>query len=202
MGKGKSAKVIDVDGVQLTPKEFAFCNYFLQHQNAQRAVIEAGYKVIGKKPRWVAYELLHRDRVKKYLAIQFKVSLIKEKTSAIMDEFLTSDLGEIYVSSGNSFNIEKMHKAGVSHLIKKHKVRTSTRTDKTGGTTVTEEVSIEREDKIRAAEVLSKLQGWIGNDVDLNKDVVPAAQKMRERAIEFEQRGLLNDRNNPKKGKK
>jgi hypothetical protein len=201
MGKGKSAKVIDVDGVQLTPKEFAFCNFFLQHQNAQKAVIEAGYSVVGKKPSWVAYELLHRDRVKKYLAIQFKVSLIKEKTSAIMDEFLTSDLGEIYYLSGNSFNIEKMHKAGVSHLIKKHKVRKTTKTDKAGVTTVTEEVTIEREDKIRAAEVLSKLQGWIGCGVDLNKDVVPAAQKMRECAKEYEQRGLLKCRNNPKKVK-
>ena len=197
MGKGKAAKVIDVYGVQLTPKEFAFCNFFLQHQNATKAVIEAGYKVDGKKPRWVAYELLHRDRIKTYLAAQFNVSLIQEKTSAILDQIMTSDLGAIYVKSGNSFDIQKVYDAGVSHLIKKHKQKTSTRTDKSGAVTVTEIVEIEREDKLHAAEILAKIQGWIGKDVNRNIPEVTAAQKVRDRINKLKEQGI-NKKNNSK----
>ncbi len=198
MGKGKSAKVIDVDGVQLTPKEFAFCNFYLQHQNATKAVIEAGYKVDGKKPRWVAYELLHRDRIKKYLAIQFKVSLIQEKTSAILDQLMTSDIGAIYTASGDSFDVKAMHNAGVSHLIKKHKQKTSTRTDKSGAVTVTEILEIEREDKLRAAEILAKIQGWIGTNANVNTHEISAAEKVRNRAKELEERGILKNKYNSK----
>lgn len=184
MGKGKASKTIEVDGIKLTPKEFAFCNYYLQHQNAHKAVIEAGYKAEGKHPRWVAYELLHRDRIKRYLAIQFNVALTKEKTAAIMDEFLTSDLGDIFVRSGNSFDIEKMHNAGVSHLIKTHRSQKTRKIDAKGNPIEITEIRVEREDKVRAAELLLKLQGWLGtgNSTLGNKS---AAELLREKAEKF-----------------
>ena len=199
MGKGKVAKAIDVDGIQLTPKEFAFCNYFLQHLNANKAVIEAGYKVDVKHPRWIAYELLHRDRIRKYIAIQFNVALIQEKTSAILDQIMTSDLGAIYVKAGNTFDIDKMHKSGVSHLIKKHKKQITKRTSKSGVVTETEEIEVEREDKLRAVEILAKIQGWIGKDLNVNSGDISAAEKLKNRIKELQERGILKKNVNTKR---
>ena len=186
----RAAKFIDADGVQLTAKEFAFCNFFLRYFNRSRAVIEAGYNIQHKEPRVIAFDLLHRDRVMKYLSIQLDVSLAREKASAIMDECMTSDLGEIYFQSGNSFNISKMHNACVSHLIKKYMVKIITKTGKDGTITVTEIVNVEREDKIRAAEVFAKLQGWIGNKKNVDLNVVPASQILRDRVIELKKLGI------------
>jgi hypothetical protein len=161
----KAAKCLDIDGVQLTAKEFSFCIKYLQHLNRSKAVIDAGYCTKGKKPRVIAYELLKRDRIRKYLSIQLKAGLIVEKASAIADAILTSDLGKIYVDSGNSFDIKDIYNAGLSHLIRSYKRKKITRTDKDGNITQTIEIEIEREDKLRAADVLAKLQGWYNKNV-------------------------------------
>lgn len=188
---GKAAKCLDIDGVQLTAKEFAFCYYFLQHLNRSKAVVDAGYCTKGKKARVVAYELLKRDRIRKYLSIQLKAGLIMEKASAIADAILTSDLGKIYVNSGNSFDIKEIYNAGLSHLIRRYKTKKITRTDKDGNITETIEIEIEREDKLRAAEVLSKLQGWFNKNVNNNLNAVPASQMVKDRIKKLKEEGKL-----------
>lgn len=128
----------------ITNKQARFIDEYLRDSNATQAAIRAGYSqktagVIGhenlKKPN-IAAEIQRRVEEK---------HMSSDEVLRRLAEHARGDMGDFLDISSMSFQIdlEKAKEKGITHLIKKVKMRTTTTVDKSGIETETHDIEIE-----------------------------------------------------------
>jgi len=152
----------------LTNKQAAFLYEYLTDFNATQAAIRAGYS--ERTARSIGQELLTKPDIN--AEIQRKLAEKAMKPDDILREIADiarSDMGDFLDISSMSWQID-LHKAkelGLTKLIKKVKQRTNITQHKDGDEEENTQVEIELADKLKALELLAKLNGMLSDKTEI-----------------------------------
>lgn len=150
------AGTLDEDGI-LTDKQLLFCVYYVDTLNQTKAAIMAGYS--ERTASLIGKENIRKPHIRAKIDQLFKENNIsKDEITNILIKLAKTDISdyteELTLPSGEKklfVNVEKMKKEGKGFLIKGVKNTQSGQT-------------IEFDDRLRALEILAKVQGMFNDN--------------------------------------
>ena len=151
----------------MTNKHRAFIAEYLKDFNATRAAIAVGYS--QRSARQIAARILTKDNIQK----EIKANIAEKQMRA--DEVLTrladharGDMGDFLDIGSMAFQVDldKAKEMGLTHLIKKVKMRTITTLSKEGVETETNDIAIELYDAQAALVQIGKSLGVLKENIE------------------------------------
>ena len=151
----------------MTNKHRAFIAEYLKDFNATRAAIAVGYS--QRSARQIAARILTKDNIQK----EIKANIAEKQMRA--DEVLTrladharGDMGDFLDIGSMAFQVDldKAKEMGLTHLIKKVKMRTTTTLSAAGVETETNDIAIELYDAQAALVQIGKSLGVLKENIE------------------------------------
>lgn len=128
----------------LTNKQRAFIAEYLKDFNGTQAAIRAGYS--QRTARAIASEILTKPDIQKEISAQIaERSMGPDEVLLRLAEHARGDMGDFLdiTSMGFVVDLSKAQEKGLTHLIKKVKMRTQTSVNKEGIETETHDIELE-----------------------------------------------------------
>lgn len=156
----------------LSDKQRAFVNQYLVDRNATKAAVRAGYS--PGTARQQGSRLLTNDDIQEEIkARTAEEAMTAEEVIKRLGEHARGDMGDFLDigSMGFVIDLDSAKRKGLTHLIKKVKLRTQTTTSKDGIETETHDMEIELYDAQAALEKLARYHGLFKGSGDEDKNV-------------------------------
>jgi phage terminase small subunit len=132
---------------KLTPKQRAFIAEYLKDFNGTQAAIRAGYS--ERTARQIANKLLTLVDISEAIDAEIaERSMSADEVLKRLAEHARADMGDFLDIGSMAFQVdlEKAKEKGITHLIKKVKMRTTTTLSKEGVETETHDIELELHD--------------------------------------------------------